>query len=215
MDDDRDPSGGPGTGYHDADLFNLQKLLAETEPTASLYVADIIDPIALGFIPIGSWSPQTSSLHVLHDSYFSRKNNVNRRFEHKLWNALRITSVYPNLTKCVGVYWVNDRIIKVYKRAFAKLLNINCVEGGLFHKQGNFTRHGFTVVMEAAAKQELTSEQILDVEFREVTLMTHKDGIFARDADEATISHCRWENSGGTTRVAALKFDSLMRNDLA
>jgi hypothetical protein len=214
MDDDRDPSGGVGAGYHDSDLFNLQKLLAEAEPMTSLYAADIIDPIALGFVPTGSWSPQNSSLQVLRDSYFSRKNNVNRRFEHKLWNALRITTVYPNLTKFVGVHWMNDRIIKVHKRVFAKLLNIKCVDGGLFHKQGNFTRHGFTVVLEATAKQELSTDQLLDVEFREVTLISHKDGIFRRDVDEATISHCRWENPGGATRVAALKFDSLMRTDL-
>jgi hypothetical protein len=214
MDDDRDPSGGHASGYHDSDLFNLQKLLAEAEPMASLYTAEIIDPIALGFVPTGSWSPQTSSLQVLQDSYFIRKNNVNRRFEHKLWNALRITSAYPNLTKCVGVHWLNDRIIKVYKRVFARLLNISCIDGGLFHKQGNFTRHGFVVVLEAAAKQELASEQILDVDFREVTLISHKDGRFIRDADEETISHCRWENPGGTTRIAALKFDSLLRNDL-
>jgi hypothetical protein len=173
MDDDRPtkhlgiPSDLPPLGYQEFDISSLQQLIADAEPITSTFTADILDPVALCFIPASSWQSRCISLHYLYETYFSRKNNVNRRFEHKLWNALAITSSYPHLIKMVGVVWMNEHIIKVYKHAFAKLLGISAVDGGLFHKQGNFTRHGFVQVPDVIARQELGEEQIADVENRD------------------------------------------------
>jgi hypothetical protein len=100
---------------------------------------------------------------------------------------------------------MSERIIKVYKHVFAKLLGIGAVDGGLFHKQGNFTRHGFVQVPDLLARQELGDDQMADVENREIVMLEHKDHAFTMKSTEETIGLCRWENATGTTRVASLK----------
>lgn len=170
-----------------------------------LHQQAIIDPVNLGFIPRVQWNPGYLSVYSLQQSYFSRKNNINRRFEHKLWNALRITSQFPELTRYIGVCWVSDTVIKCYKNPFARLLSINCVDGGLFHKQGNFTRHGFLQLTDIEAKSQFNPRDIEDVDFRNVLLLYHKDGTFKANADEATICNCRWDDPTPALRVAQLR----------
>ena len=188
------------------DLNGLQQYLGDPDPLQALCNSEIIDPIALQFIPKATWTSwKPTSIQGLHDAYFSRKNSVSRRFEHKLWNCLRITSVFPNLTKIIGVTWLDDKVIKVYKYPFAKFLAITCVDGGLFHKQGNFTRHGFAVLSEAEANQRFTREQLQDVDYREVTLIYHTQGLFTSESTEESISNCKWEDPTPSTRIAALK----------
>ena len=178
----------------------------QQDPTiAALWSAEILDPVALGFIPPNTWAQKNYSLISLRESYFSKKNNVNRRFEHKLWNALRITSVFPQMDKIVGCVWASDKIIKVYKTPFAFLLGITTIDGGLFHKQGNFTRHGFTDMSEFDARASLPIEQLTDVDFREVHLVYTRDGTFCANSTEQSISQCRWVNPTGVSRVASLK----------
>jgi hypothetical protein len=187
------------------DLLVLQHLLSETEPMNALWSSVVIDPVALHFLPESGWSQQMFSLQTLRDDYFGRKNNVNRRFEHKLWNALRITSAFPNMLKLIGVVWVTDSVIKVYKYPFAKLLNIPAIDGGLFHKQGNFTRHGFVVLSDGDAHLKVPPEHLFDVDFRDVLLITHQHGLFTVMSTEGTIGACKWDNPVGVTRVATLR----------
>lgn len=195
-----------GTYLQEQDLLNISKILAECDPnTFEHCTSEAIDPVALGFIPKSSWTTKSLSLESLHESYFGRKNNVNRRFEHKLWNALRITSAHPNLIQNVGVCWVSTKIIKVYKQAFAKLLKIRVVDGGLFHKQGNFTRHGFVICNETKAMAEVPDGYLADVDNRNVVLIYHKDNAFNQNSTEETISHCKWDDPSPKTRVASLK----------
>ncbi|OHS93050.1 hypothetical protein TRFO_12059 [Tritrichomonas foetus] len=212
MDDDKENSSLSqaaqlgGLTLQDTDILNISKILAECDTsTLELYTSELIDPESLGFVPKSAWSSKPTSLETLRDGYFGRKNNVNRRFEHKLWNALKITASFPNMTRFVGVSWVNDRIIKVYKYAFAKLLNIKIVDGGLFHKQGNFTRHGFVTVNEQAARSEVPESLLADVDFRDVVLIYHKDNRFTQNSPEEAISNCKWEDPSPKMRVASLK----------
>lgn len=196
-------------GFQQVDLAALQSLLSEgNDPIASMYTSEIIDPTELQFIPSSSWNSKLTSLQALQETYFSRKNNINRRFEHKLWNALRITTVFPQLTKLVGVCWVSDTVFKVYKHPFAKLLNISCIDGGLFHKQGNFTRHGFISMPEQVATKQLNPEQIDDVDYRDVLLLYHSQMMFTSSSTEMTISSCKWDNPTPATRVATLRIDT-------
>ena len=191
------------------DLLMIQHLLSEAEPLTALYTTECIDPVALHFVPENTWISRVVSLQYLHDDYFGRKNNTNRRFEHKLWNALQITAAFPNMTKLVGVVWVTDSVIKVYKHAFAKLLNITTVDGGLFHKQGNFTRHGFVTLTEAEAKAKVPAEELHDVDYREVLLLTHEHQQFTMLSSEDNIATCRWNNPTGVSRVASLRMEAL------
>ena len=190
------------------DMITLQNFLPDTDPMLAMCNSEIIDPVALGFIPKTTWASwKPTSVQGLHDSYFSRKNSVSRRFEHKLWNCLKITSAFPQLTKTIGVQWVTNKIIKVYKHPFAKFLAISCVDGGLFHKQGNFTRHGFIDLSEAEAQRQLTPEQLADVDFRDVHLIMHVRGEFASDASEESIANCRWIDPSPANRVATLSIN--------
>ena len=198
--------------FQQNDLLVLQHLLTETEPLAALYTTECIDPQELHFIPENAWTPGNVSLHTLHSDYFGRKNNVNRRFEHKLWNALRITSAFPNMTKLVGVIWVTETIMKVYKYPFAKLLNITAIDGGLFHKQGNFTRHGFVALNDTEAKAKVPAEHLQDVDFRDVLLVMHRSMQFTISSTEGSISTCRWDNPTSSARVASLRIETLQDN---
>lgn len=182
------------------DMIMLNSLL-ENDTHKDLWNAEILDPVTLGFIPT-IWKPKPQSLMSLRETYFSKKNNVNRRFEHKLWNALRITKTFHNYVPVVGVQWVTKDIIKVYKRSFAYLLNITTIDGGLFHKQGNFTRHGFVELSENEAKALLPESVRADVDFRDVHLLKHKDGFFTDDSTEETINYCKWDNPTGSSRIA-------------
>ena len=178
---------------------------AQDPNVASLWSAEIIDPVALGFIPPNTWAQKMYSLISLRETYFAKKNNVNRRFEHKLWNALRITTAFPQFDKIVGCVWASDKIIKVYKTPFAFLLGITTIDGGLFHKQGNFTRHGFSDMAEYDAVAALPPDQLADVDYREVHLLYTKDGSFSSTSTEQSISQCKWVNPQGASRVASLK----------
>lgn len=75
--------------------------------------------------------------------YFTRRNGAARQFDFKLYNALCITSKYPEAYEHVGAIWITQTVMKINSQAFANLLGIHAVQGGLFHKQGNFSRHGF------------------------------------------------------------------------
>lgn len=190
-----------------ADLITLQNLIGDADPYSVLYQEEALNPVQLGFIPESNWAPQAMSMQRLHEDYFGRKNNLNRRFEHKLWNALRITTEFPAMVKLVGVVWVTNTVIKVYKFTFAKLLNIAAIDGGLFHKQGNFTRHGFVPLTEAEARKIVPEESLADVDFHDVLLITHAQGNFTMESNEEAISRCKWDNPAGVSRVASLKID--------
>ena len=86
------------------------------------------------------------SLNDLKLLYFSRRNGAARQFDFKLYNALCITEKYPDAYEHVGAMWINDTIMKINSNVFAELLGIHAIQGGLFHKQGNFSRHGFVHV---------------------------------------------------------------------
>ncbi|EAY07180.1 hypothetical protein TVAG_197940 [Trichomonas vaginalis G3] len=191
------------------ELIALQTFLSDSDSAAALCTTEVVDPIGLQFIPKSTWANyKLTSVSALHDSYFSKKNSVTRRFEHKLWNCLRITQVFPSLTKIIGVCWVDNRIIKVYKHPFAKFLSIQCVDGALFHKQGNFSRHGFVDMSEQEAQQQLSPEAYADVDFRDVHLIYHQNGQFTADATEESIANCKWVDPAPATRVAALKLNN-------
>ncbi|EAY03415.1 hypothetical protein TVAG_043610 [Trichomonas vaginalis G3] len=175
----------------------------EAEALSALWNAEVLDPVSLGFIP-SIWKNKPVSLANLRESYFSKKNNVNRRFEHKLWNALRITQLYPNYLPVVGVEWVSNEVIKVYKHPFAHLLGISAVDGGLFHKQGNFTRHGFVEVTEEEIKNTINQTALSDVDHRDVHIVSNKEGSFTANSTEESINTCKWVNPVGSSRVAIL-----------
>jgi hypothetical protein len=111
---------------------------------------------------------------------------------HKLYNALAITELDPAYFGLVGVAWVTDRVFKVDKVRFAKLLGIRTIDGSLWHKQGNFPSHGFVELSPADARGTLEPEQIQGVDFDIVRLVTHEANAFVRGVPPDIDDGCRW-----------------------
>ena len=153
----------------------------------------IIVPSELGFIPESDWSAKAFSLWELREKYFMRRNGAIRQFDCKLFNALRITLKYPDAYEYVGAIWITNSIMKIDSQIFAHLLNIHAVQGGLFHKQGNFSRHGFQHILRSSSISLMKSPECSDVDDYQVRLYQDKsvngyrDGYFrfTRDFEPA------------------------------
>lgn len=122
----------------------------------------------------------------LREAYFSRRNGIGRRFDVKLRNALRITSKFPELYPLVGVMRLSDSIFKVDGRVFGRLLGINAINGGLFHRQGNFTRHGYARIFLNDYPELKASPITGDVDDIDVLLYKNSDTIISVDSDNAS-----------------------------
>jgi hypothetical protein len=151
-------------------------------------------PEALGFLPSQGWKESTVTFGTLVDSFFRRKGSARTRFLHKLFNALRITEADPAYFNLVGVRWVTERIIRVDKVKFARLLGLRTPDGALFHRQGNFPSHGFAELTPSEARAVLSAEDCAGVDFDTVRLFVHRQGNFFKGCGEEIEKLCRWEN---------------------
>jgi hypothetical protein len=115
--------------------------------------------------------------------YFTRRNGLSRQFVFKLHNALRITMKFPQAYEFVGAIWVSPAVIKVNAPAFAALLGVKTVQGALFHKQGSFSRHGFTPVLRHGSADLTTASDCDDVDDYNVRLYTDRSRKFLRDVN--------------------------------
>jgi hypothetical protein len=149
-------------------------------------------PQALGFLPSNYWLAVDVTFGDLVVKFFQRKNGANCRFPHKLFNALLLVDSDPGLFRFIGVRWLTDRVLKVDKLIFGRLLGIMSVDGGLFHHQGNFRSHGFAEL----GGEELTALRpaydLSDVDMDRVRLLCHEGNAFTKGCDEEAVSRCRW-----------------------
>lgn len=151
----------------------------------------IINPSQIGLIPHDFWRKFTScTFQQLVETYFHKRNSSPYRFTFKLYNALVLTEKYPSLLPLIGVTWQTNKVIKIFKTPFSRLIGTRVADNSLFHKQGNFPTHGF---------QELTSEEamaqnidIRQIDFDEVRLLIHLDDKFYRHCGEKVINSCIW-----------------------
>jgi hypothetical protein len=131
----------------------------------------------------------------LVNEFFSRKSSANSRFLHKLVNALKLTDSNPGLFELVGVAWVTDRIFKVDKVRFARLLGIKAIDGSLFHKQGNFPSHGFVEICPEGGKAMLTAKELEGIDFDVVRLLRHESERFSRGHPPNMDELCKWHGA--------------------
>ena len=128
-------------------------------------------------------------------TFFQKKNNANSRFSHKLFNALKLSECSPEFPQLVGVSWLTQFILRVDKRAFARLLGIKSIDGSLFHQQGNFPSHGFFEIGAGdAAKFCPPGINLTGVDFENVRLLVHNEQKFRKGCTEFDIINCRWAN---------------------
>jgi hypothetical protein len=153
------------------------------------------NPRHLAFIPACNWPERELTFGDLVADHFQKKSGSNTRFFHKLYNALKIADFDPFYTEFVGVEWVNERVIKIHKKKFARLLGIRTIDGSLFHQQGNFPSHGFRELGPQEAKAILSPEDLADVDYDVVRLLVHAPGDFVRTSSSQVFERCRWINS--------------------
>lgn len=152
------------------------------------------NPSKLGFIPRSYWPDKDFTFGELVTDFFQRKNNANSRFYHKLYNALKIVDD-PFYIEYVGIEWVNDKVLKVDKNIFARLLGIKTIDGSLFHQQGNFPSHGFVELGSQDSLRYVTKEDLEGVDYDKIRLLIHQSGVFTKNCSENTIENCKWISS--------------------
>ena len=141
-----------------------------------------------GFIPTKFWEKwpyPTFGWCVIN--FFQKKNNANSRFLFKLYNALIIDEKYPELSKYIGVTWLTDTVIRVDKRAFGRLIGIKTPDNSLFHQQGNFPSHGFEIISSHDVSRYCPGADMTGVDFVDVKLLRHTDGVFKRGCSEESV----------------------------
>jgi hypothetical protein len=163
------------------ELLHFRPIFEEdSRPRAFDPNKSMLRPVDLEFLPKSEWTPSQLSLWDLRQMYFTRRNGLARRFEYKLYNALAITNAFPEAYEFVGAIWVTDRIMKIHARAFAGLLGIHTVQGGLFHKQGNFSRHGLDHLFKITVPEIGKMAECAEVDDYQIRLYTDAQGRFVR-----------------------------------
>ena len=157
------------------------------DPTALIF------PKQFGFIPVSTWPTDSIAFGTLVTTFFRRRNSTSSKFPYKLYNALRITEFLPDFFPHVGVRWVTDKIIWVNREAFARLLGVKTIEGGLFHQQGNFPSHGFEELSFEESECLASQLGLGRIDLSVMRLMRHSTGLFRRDSKEADLERCKWK----------------------
>jgi hypothetical protein len=153
------------------------------------------NPRELGFVPASFWKDRQFTFGELVREFFQKKNSGNTRFLHKLYNALRIAEFDPFYAEFVGLEWVNEKVIRIDKRKFARLMGIKAIDGSLFHQQGNFPSHGFIELGPQNRGEFANPEDLEGVDFDDVRLLVHSTGDFLRSSTPGALEKCRWINS--------------------
>jgi hypothetical protein len=148
-------------------------------------------PQVLGFMPTNYWLMTDVTFSDLVTKFFQRKNNANCRFPHKLFNALTIVDQQPALVHLIGVQWVSEKVFRVDKLIFGRLLGIVSIDGGLFHRQGNFPSHGFAELPSADVAR-LGVPELADIDHDRIRVLYHKGNLFARTSSEDAVTGCKW-----------------------
>jgi hypothetical protein len=155
-----------------------------------------INPKKLDFLPSHFWPDQSISFYNIVEDFFRRKNHINSRFTHKLYNALKLNQLGEIYKDVSGVEWISPEILKVNKIGFARLLGITSIEGSLFHKQGNFSTHGFVELglddLREAFGEARAKELIRNSDYR---YLKHSLGLFTESVTEEDINNCKWISS--------------------
>ena len=149
-----------------------------------------LNPVKLNFIPAHFWPNKDFSFADLVYDFFQRKNNTNCRFLHKLYNALKLSSVSQMYVELTGVQWITPSVIKVSKGQFARLLGIKSIDGSLFHQQGNFPTHGFIELNREQCQTFCPMVDLDNIDFDEIRILIHQPGLFVSNCNEMQVRAC-------------------------
>ncbi|OHS97913.1 hypothetical protein TRFO_35789 [Tritrichomonas foetus] len=151
-----------------------------------------INPKRMDFIPASAWQNENVAFGVLVTTFFRKRNSMHCKFPNKIFNALKLSSFMPEFIPHIGVEWVTETVFRVDRVAFARLLGVRAIEGGLFHQQGNFPSHGFYELPFAESDQLSRTYGFGPADLSQVRFMTHSSGMFKRSSTEMDIEKCKW-----------------------
>jgi hypothetical protein len=180
---------------------SLTKASCGQQPDLTKKYADpklYINPAKLKFAPARLWTDTEIPFREIVSVFFRRRNQVNSRFLHKLFNALALGESNPTYKELTGVSWLSNTILRVDKRAFGGLLNLNSIDPALFHQQGNFPSHGFREIGRPESKEYCSPDlDLTGVDFGDVKLLIHRKELFTRQSTREDIEKCEWRPLNG------------------
>ena len=136
-----------------------------------------INPWRFRFLPQGQWENRQICLSNLLKSHFQSRSTKKVRFEHKLWNALQLTSAFPELYQIFGLFIVSPHLLKADRDKMGSSFALTKPNAALFNQQGAFPSHGFVEVSREDAIMKYHAHQFLvsDVDEMKVRLYAPKD----------------------------------------
>lgn len=139
-----------------------------------------IEPKMLGLIPDHFWNnfEKKIELSSIIKDFFNKRTSQSTRFIYKIYNALKITTRYPEYKEIIGTFWVSKEIFIVNRHEFAVINNIKIEKGALFHQHGNFTTHGFVVLDENEIIKKLGKDIFLKYQDPNIVFVKHSEGNF-------------------------------------
>ena len=151
-----------------------------------------VNPRRLQFVPARAWPNEAVPFGILVATFFRKRNSMHCKVPFKLFNALKLTQQCPEFLPHVGVEWTTDTVFRVHRAAFARLLGVKTVEGGLFHQQGNFPSHGFLELPFDESDRISRAAGLGPADLSQVRFMTHATGRFHRQSTEEDLEMCKW-----------------------
>lgn len=159
---------------------------------------DLVDVKMMGLVPSQFWDKYQSSmipLQTIIEEFFYRRTSNTTKFIFKLYNALRITTYYPEYKDIIGVYWISEEIFVVLRHEFAVLNNIKIEKGALFHQHGNFTTHGFEQISTSEIASKFGKEFVTEFNIKNTVFCQHKFKAFTkRTIGEQILEECPYRN---------------------
>lgn len=154
----------------------------------------VFNPLELNFLPKELFATQSMTLKYVIENFFHARSTKNLRFEHKLWNALALSTHFPDLIHILGIQWVSNDVLKVNRDRFGSLINVTKPSAALFNNQGSFQTHRFLEVSkhEAIHTFNIPPASIEDVDESVVRLYRHSDGLLRANSQKTDIHSCRW-----------------------
>ena len=157
-----------------------------------------INPWRFRFQPFGQWENKQISIFALLKTHFQTRSTKKIRFEHKLWNALQLTSAYPELYNVLGVMLVTPQLIKADRDKIGAAFALTKPNAALFNQQGAFPSHGFIEVSQSASisKYKALPYLVENVDEMKVRLYAPKDPMISLFEH---LQSCHWNSPNPIT----------------
>ena len=166
----------------------------------------VVNPMRIGLLPsdIFSLIDFPITLISFQAKYFQNRSSRVYRFEHKIYNALKITKEAPQLKAFIGAWWITPDTFIVNVPVFGALIGSAQPRASLCHASGLFAVHGFEDVT-----GEIAKEYPNDMNSDDFCAYRHTSGEFTMTMTEEQLErNCKWENPQAQAPAEASQEDA-------